>query len=103
MDILILGGTGAMGSHVSGLLKAKGYNIFITSRSERKNGNGITYLQGNAKELAFITGLCQRRWDAIIDFMVYSLDELKERINMILESTNQYILLVLQEYMQILR
>ena len=51
-----------MGSHVSGLLKAKGYNIFITSRSERKNGNGITYLQGNAKELAFITGLCQRRW-----------------------------------------
>ena len=80
-----------MGSHVSGLLKAKGYNIFITSRSERKNGNGITYLQGNAKELAFITGLCQRRWDAIIDFMVYSLDELKERINMILESTNQYI------------
>lgn len=91
MDILILGGTGAMGSHVSGLLKAKGYNIFITSRSKRKNSDGVTYLKGNAKELTFITELCQKHWDVIIDFMVYSLDELKERIDMVLASTNQYI------------
>ncbi len=80
-----------MGSHVSGFLKDKGYNIFITSRKKRENIDGVTYLQGNAKELTFITELCQRHWDVIIDFMVYSLDELKERIDMILESTNQYI------------
>ena len=91
MDILILGGTGAMGNHVSDFLKAKKYNIFITSRSKQKNSENITYLQGNAKELSFITRLCQKQWDVIIDFMVYSLDELKERIDMILESTNQYI------------
>lgn len=91
MDILILGGTGAMGSHVSEILRSKGYNIFVTSRSKRENMGSISYLQGNAKEIAFISKLCQKHWDTIIDFMVYSIDELKERINMILESTNQYI------------
>ena len=34
MDILILGGTGAMGSHVSGLLKARG--IIYLSQAEVK-------------------------------------------------------------------
>lgn len=91
MDVLIFGGTGAIGSHVSEFLKAKGYNIYITSRSRRESSENISYLQGNAKELAFVNKLCQRHWDVIIDFMVYSLDELKERINTILESTNQYI------------
>lgn len=91
MDVLILGGTGAMGNHVSELLKAKGYNIFITSRSKRENNGNVSYLQGNAKELVFIRELCQKNWDAIIDFMVYSVDELNERINMILQSTEQYI------------
>ena len=93
MDILILGGTGAMGRHVSELLKAKGYNVYITSRSRRENDEIISYIQGNAKELAFISKLCQKHWDVIIDFMVYSIDELKERINIILKSTDQYIFL----------
>ena len=91
MDVLIFGGTGAIGSHVSEFLKAKGYNIYITSRSRRESSENISYLQGNAKELAFVNKLCQRHWDVIIDFMVYSLDELTERINTILESTIQYI------------
>lgn len=60
-------------------------------------------MQGNAKELSFISKLCDRCWDVIIDFMVYSVEELSERIDMILKSTNQYILLVLQGYMQIQR
>lgn len=91
MDILILGGTGAMGKHVSELLRTKGYNIFITSRVKRANSGSVSYLQGNAKELEFIRKLCQKHWNVIIDFMVYSIDELKERINIIFESTDQYI------------
>lgn len=91
MDVLILGGTGAMGSHVSELLKVEGYNIFITSRSKQEDKKNVSFLQGNAKELAFISKLCQTHWDVIIDFMVYSIEEMKERIDMILKSTNQYI------------
>ena len=32
MDVLIFGGTGAIGSHVSEFLKAKGYNIYCTNK-----------------------------------------------------------------------
>lgn len=91
MDILILGGTGAMGKYVSEFLVSKGYSISVTSRSKKESNGNISYLQGNAKELTFISGLCQKHWNVIIDFMVYSIDELKERINMLLNSTDQYI------------
>lgn len=80
-----------MGSYVSEILKVKGYNIFITSRSEHENNKNISFVQGNAKDLSFISKLCQKHWDVIIDFMVYSIEELKERIDMILGSTDQYI------------
>lgn len=91
MDILILGGTGAMGKHVSEFLASRGYRIFVTSRSEKENNGNIIFLQGNAKELTFISGLCQKHWNVIIDFMVYTIDELKERIEWLLNSTDQYI------------
>lgn len=91
MKVLLIGGTGAMGMHVSGLLEKKGYNVFITSRSYRENRENISYIQGNAKDISFITSLCNNHWDAIVDFMVYTLDELKERIDMLLKSTDQYI------------
>lgn len=91
MKILLLGGTGAMGIHISEILSTKGYEIFITSRKPRKNSEKIFYLKGNAKELRVISELCEQHWDVIIDFMVYSIEELKERIDMILKSTNQYI------------
>lgn len=91
MDILILGGTGAMGSHVSELLKDKKNKICITSRRKQENRENIFYLQGNAKELIFINELCKKHWDVIIDFMVYTLEELQERVDIILKSTGQYI------------
>lgn len=91
MDALLLGGTGAMGNHVREVLNEKGYNIYITSRSSHENYGCTTYIQGNAKEWTFINKLCKKHWNVIIDFMVYSIDELKERIDMILESTDQYI------------
>ena len=91
MDILILGGTGAMGKHVSEFLVSEGYSVSVTSRSKKESNGKITYLQGNAKELTFIKVLCQKHWDAIIDFMVYTIDELKQRIDLLLNSTDQYI------------
>lgn len=91
MDILILGGTGAMGKHVSEFLVSKGYSVSVTSRSKKESNGKISYLQGNAKELTFIKGLSQKHWDAIIDFMVYTIDELNERIDLLLKSTDQYI------------
>lgn len=89
MVILILGGTGAMGIPLVKLL-AENNKLFVTTRSKKENKGNITYIQGNAKDREFFTTLMNKRYDAIIDFMVYSTEELKERIPIILDHTKQY-------------
>lgn len=90
MNILILGGTGAMGTHLVQLLNKKEGNVFVTTRSERKCEDGVIYIQGNAKSLDFIKLVLSKRWDAIVDFMVYSTIEFQERAELFLKATNQY-------------
>ncbi len=48
MNILILGGTGAMGEHLVRLLEKDGAEVFVTTRSERKSREHVHYLRGNA-------------------------------------------------------
>lgn len=48
MKILILGGTGAMGVHVSDLLSQKGYDVVVTSRRECKSSvPNLQYRKGD--------------------------------------------------------
>lgn len=92
-SVLILGGTGAMGTHLCKLLD-NGYNeITVTSRSERaSNSFHIKYIKGNGKDITFIKRLLgDTYFDAIIDFMVYSTTEFKERYSNFLNATAQYI------------
>lgn len=71
-------------------LLSKDNKLFITSRTPRTNKENVVYLQGNAKEKIFFASLMNKKYDAIIDFMVYSTDELKERLPVLLEHTKQY-------------
>ena len=89
MEILFLGGTGAMGVPLVKLL-AKDNKLFVTTRSQKENKGNITYIQGNAKDREFFSTLMERRYDSIIDFMVYSTAELKERLPLLLDHTKQY-------------
>lgn len=89
MDILVLGGTGAMGVPLVQLL-SKNNNVFVTTRSKKENKGNVTYICGNAKEDGFFNSLMNRKYDAIVDFMVYSTEELKNRLNVLLDHTNQY-------------
>ncbi|MDO3693636.1 NAD-dependent epimerase/dehydratase family protein [Wenyingzhuangia sp. chi5] len=91
MRILILGGTGAMGVHLVDLLSKTQDKVFVTSRSERDSYENITYIQGNANQDEFIAKLMQKKWDAIIDFMVYSTESFKNRVELLLKATSQYI------------
>lgn len=94
MRILILGGTGAMGVHVSELLASAGNKVMVTSRRQRASDNpNLGYRTGSAKDPAFLTGLLAQRWDAIIDFMVWRTAEFKERVDAFLNATSQYVFL----------
>lgn len=93
MKILLLGGTGAMGSHLTKILSDRGKNVVVTSRSRSGSKGSVEFRKGNAKNLDFLREILKERWDVIIDFMIYSTDEFDERVNLLLDSTHQYFFL----------
>ncbi|MHA4741407.1 NAD-dependent epimerase/dehydratase family protein [Dyadobacter sp. MSC1_007] len=93
MKVLVLGGTGAMGAHLTQLLSNSGIETVVTSRTERDSVNNIRYVKGNANDIDFLQTILSERWDAIVDFMVYSTDSFQRRVSLLLENTSQYVFL----------
>ncbi|NLE03964.1 MAG: NAD-dependent epimerase/dehydratase family protein [Crenarchaeota archaeon] len=93
MKVLVLGGTGAMGAHLVHLLRVKSHDIFVTSRSAQSSAGKVRFLQGNAQKIEFLQKLLQHPFDVTIDFMVYRTTNFKERAELLLKSTKQYIFL----------
>lgn len=94
MEILILGGTGAMGIPVVQILAQCDHEIYVTTRKKRESQNEhVHYLMGNAKDINFVTNILKKKYDAIVDFMVYQPGEFKNRLNLFLENTKHYIFL----------
>lgn len=95
MKILVMGGTGAIGKELVPLLAQDPSNtVVVTSR--RKSGciDGAQYIQGNAKSIDFIKQvLADYEFDVIVDFMLYSVDEFKDRYEILLNSCSQYLFL----------
>lgn len=90
MKILLLGGTGAIGSHLAQKLFAQGADVFVTTRSQHNANNNINYILGNAKDIKFLKDVMNIYWDAVVDFMNYSIQELNERIDILLSNTGNY-------------
>ncbi|MCM1219373.1 MAG: NAD(P)H-binding protein [Lachnospiraceae bacterium] len=92
-NILILGGTGAMGKALVDNLAECGIAVTVTSRQDREAVSNVTYVKGDAHDLDFLKEVIARCpvWDAIVDFMVYSTDEFSLRVEMLLAATKQYI------------
>lgn len=93
MKILILGGTGAMGFHLTKILAKRGHDVFVTTRKIRESSRNITYLTGDAHSDVFLSQLLKNKWDVIVDFMIYSTPEFHGRIDRLLRSTEQYVYL----------
>ena len=94
MNILLLGGTGAIGSAVLEELKNFDCDIYITSRSVIKNSQRITYINGDAKKIDFLKDVLRsREWGCIIDFMAYKTDEFSLRWNLLFKNQNRYFFL----------
>lgn len=94
MKILVLGGTGAMGVPVVRILAERGNEVYVTTRGARTTSDThIHYVQGDAHEEAFMKGLLEEKWDAIIDFMIYTMEEFPARSKWLMASTRQYVFL----------
>lgn len=93
-NILVLGGTGAIGRHLVQLLAERGDKVSITTRVSRQSSANIKYIKGDAKDDNFLDPiLATSKWDAIVDFMVYSTPVFEQRMPKLLVAANQYIFL----------
>ncbi|MDF2925570.1 MAG: epimerase [Paenibacillaceae bacterium] len=95
--ILVLGGTGAMGVYLVPELAAMGYKVDVVSLDaihviESKDGD-ITYIQANAKDDSSLSEWMRNKYDAIVDFMIYSTEEFSNRYKMMLANTGHYLYL----------
>lgn len=87
--VLILGGTGAMGSYLTRILSSR-YSVVVTTRREYVNCDHIQYVVGNAHSLTFLMSLLKdNHFKAIIDFMNYSTEEFIKRYELLLSATEQ--------------
>ena len=92
--VLVLGGTGAMGVYLVPELAAMGYEVKVVSFDELISDHPrITYLKGDAKNAAYMLELLREKFDAIVDFMIYSTDEFRAKHELLLQNTGHYIFL----------
>jgi len=93
MNVLVLGGTGAIGKHLSDTLVEMGFRVFVTTRQCLSSTRNKTYIRGDARDWSFVVSLIGRKWDVIVDFMAYSTSDFKIRVSALLANTDQYIFL----------
>lgn len=82
-----------MGAHLVQLLSSNGIETVVTSRQNRSPNGKVRYIQGDAKDIQFLQQILRERWDAIVDFMVYTTAIFKERAGLLLNAASQYVFL----------
>lgn len=91
MKVLVLGGTGAMGVHLTSFLLNEGHTVTITTRENHQSAGNVNYIKGNARDFDFLSNILQENWDVIVDFMIYNNSQFSQRYEKILLSTKQYV------------
>lgn len=91
--VLVLGGTGAIGTYLAPALLARGHAVDITSRTSKVSDHPhCRYLCGNAHDRRFVhQTTTENRYDAIVDLMLYSTQEFREAHQSLLKAAGQYL------------
>jgi nucleoside-diphosphate-sugar epimerase len=91
---LVLGGTGAMGVYLVPELASLGYEVRVVSLDTVVSDDPrITYVKADAKSIDYLRELLQERFDVIVDFMLYSTEQFRERYDILLKNPDHYIFL----------
>ena len=91
---LVLGGTGAMGVYLVPELASMGYEVRVVALDNIISDNlRISYVKADAKDNGYLKELLKEKFDVIVDFLIYSTKEFKERHDILLQNTGHYIFL----------
>lgn len=92
-NVLVLGGTGAIGAHLVNELNGLGFSVVVTSRSPRASYGNVSYVQGDAHDVVFLEPLLKQHYVAIVNFMTYRSEEFETVAPLFLNATDQYFFL----------
>ena len=94
MKVLLLGGTGVIGTALINVLSAdSNMQVYVTSRRHIPSNDRVKYIEGNAKDIKFIKKILSDDYDIVIDFMLYSVEEFNQRIDILLSLSKHYVFL----------
>jgi nucleoside-diphosphate-sugar epimerase len=96
MKILFIGGTGIISSACSDLALARGHELFLLNRSVSRKvlvSQDATILQADvdgdeARLAALLAGL---RFDAVVDFIAFSVTDIERDIRLFRDKTDQFV------------
>jgi len=96
MKILFIGGTGLISSACSDLALARGHELFILNRSTSTKyplPSGATLLKGDihADETHLASLLAGHRFDAVVDFIAFTAEDIERDIQLFTEKTEQFV------------
>lgn len=94
MNVLLIGGTGTLSSDTTRLCIKKGYEVYLFNRGHRNifSGENVHYLIGDINNFKQAKDIIRDfQFDVVIDYLTFSVDILKSRINLFNGHCKQYI------------
>jgi nucleoside-diphosphate-sugar epimerase len=96
MKILLIGGTGLISSACSELAIARGHELFILNRSASTKyplPKGATLFKGDvhADEANLSTLLASHHFDAVVDFIAFTVNDIERDIRLFRDRTDQFV------------
>lgn len=93
MRILILGGTGIISTACTRLALERGHDVHVLNRSRRSTGaaGAVVLVADLQDEAATAAALGDRTWDAVIDFLAFTPDDIERGLRLFRGRTGQFV------------
>ena len=92
MKVLFIGGTGVISSACAELAVARGFELTVLNRGQRKTLPGVRQLTSDiTNPAATAAAVGGEHWDAVVDYIAFTPAELEPRIALFRGRTAQYI------------
>jgi nucleoside-diphosphate-sugar epimerase len=92
MKILFIGGTGTISSACAQLALARGFELTLLNRGRQPAWPGARQIIADISDVpATAAALAGEHWDAVVDYIAYTPEELEQRIALFRGRTGQFI------------
>lgn len=93
-DVLLVGGTGFLGGHVARALVADGHRVAVLSRRGQPTTPGVETLRADRGDpAALAAALAGRRFDLVVDFLVYTADAVESLMSAAPDAIGRYVMI----------